>query len=213
MNPNQSNWNIVVNGTWNVAIFSPYWIGALFKELFGTENIDIQFLFGPEGPRCLYFAEAISVAPASQKLVVGLTDSQDHTLRNGERIVQRILDTLPHTPVTGLGINFGYTESPVPGHLRSLFDLEDNARLDEESYVFQRTTVDRAIDVEGGTLNVALTMHCKADKLSVALNFHHAVTDAVSARALLEDRTIWCRDAGLRFLETVYQLTSHEVIP
>jgi hypothetical protein len=207
--PVVENWNIVVAGLWNTAIFSPQWIGGRLKELFGYTHISMEFVADQRGTQVTFLTDRFSVIPQPSALVVAMKQIDDESLSWAERLVEDILRTLPHTPVSAFGVNFAFTDETLTPDLVSLFRLSDDERLAGNNYKTKSLSIQRSIQLDDAKLNATLTTS-DDNLLSVLLNFHHDVVKAEEAWTLLSGRTLQYKARGLTFLEHVYGLTEKE---
>ena len=111
MIPKKDNCNIVLAGLWNRAIFTPEWVGRL---LFKQVEVETLISIMPHMPIVYRNTQvAMEVAPA----VVAFRPRtlNDECLRASENMAYKVLDTLRDTPLMGVGVNFGFTDSdPAP---------------------------------------------------------------------------------------------------
>lgn len=209
MRPVVENWNIVVTGLWNTAIFSPQWVGERLKELFGISHINLEFVTDARGTQVKFSTERFTLVPQAAGLIVAMKQIDNECLEWGERLVSNILQTLPHTPVNAFGVNFAFIEEELSSDLGSLFRLSDDIRLADHNYETVSLSIRRSLRLEYGRLNAMLTM-TDGQPLSVRLNFHHDVPNAETARTRLTNSTLSYKAYGLTFLENVYGLTMEE---
>ena len=52
-----------------------------------------------------------------------------------------MLRELPHTPIAGVGVNFGFIEAVPEAAMLRHFDLVDNAALGQADYAVAETTL------------------------------------------------------------------------
>ncbi len=105
----RDHWTIVILGKWNTAIFSPEWLA---QNVFQTQEIGLEFGMVPGMPRRIT-ANKVTLIPTQSSLILAPADLDDSTLLRMEQIACTILDLLTHTPVTNVGINFGYRIAPA----------------------------------------------------------------------------------------------------
>ncbi|MEW6347825.1 MAG: hypothetical protein AB1646_02075 [Thermodesulfobacteriota bacterium] len=197
-------------GLWNVAIFSPRWMGAQLKELFGLPRMDVSFITDERGPQVRYGTERFEVFPQASGLIVAMKRIDDESLQDAERLVAHILKTLSHTPISAFGVNFALQNDEISPDLASFFRLDDGVRLAENDFRSTKLSIQRSLAVDDAVLNVTLTAPGDRSPLSVHLNFHHDVTCAEEARRSLSGRVLRYKSYGLDFLDRVYGLTMED---
>lgn len=169
-----------MSGQWNPQIFRPGWVG---RRLLDAKEVKLQASF-PSG-RLTFSAHGVSVSPSTSRLVVGVEDTKGATLRRAEQAACRALELLEHTPIQGMGINFGFRVDQPPASLTHLFrKLSDEESFTESGKPVLRTEIHHAIRWEPSILNIRLVQDSD-EKLEIHLNFHHDVDSADSARSAL----------------------------
>jgi hypothetical protein len=194
------NWTIVLNGLWNLRLFGPEWVAA---NLFDNEHLEVELLVRPglHGVRYTSRRNMLQFLPANDRIVVAVRSTSDDMLGNAERLAKAVLTTLPHTPVTGVGINFGFTEpAPSVDQLR-IFEFTDNARLAGLASPVVATEIKRSFPYQGRRLN--LTQSIENTELKVHFNFHADVRDANEAATTLAGVSEK-RQFSYRLLQDVY---------
>lgn len=101
--------NIIVPGAWNTRIFNPMW---LIKNLDLDNNpvfnkkIGIGFNFDERDVKFDFCG--ISLIPTVNTLTLQINDNQDFEEKCNftESVLKKIILTLPHTPIKGIGFNF-----------------------------------------------------------------------------------------------------------
>ncbi len=202
--------NLVVAGTWNVAIFSPQWSGKRFRELDGTETIQVEYATDHGGTRVRYSSEDLILTPLPDRLVVGFKELEDHILTKAEKLVLRILDDLPHTPVSGLGINFSFTEEDPGDELVEIFRSGDREKLAEMRYPILSTGLSHTLKCEPGVLNISLSFDQDQGNVSARLNFHHELSSAQEAPRIFGERALRCQSIAYDILETGYGMRKED---
>ncbi len=207
MKPKLDAWTIVVAGAWNVRVFSPEWVG---KKLFDGKSMTIEVPVGPSIATVRYTVEGISLLPVEDRLIMGILGPDLPSCQRAEGATRRVLGLLPHTPVTALGVNFGF-EDPEPGDpIRSLFMLNDLDPLSNFGCKIKRSSIVRTLETDEGSVNVthALDGDGRAD---IHFNFHHDVVSADEAERLLEGRTVRALMLAQKFMTKVYDCTLEEI--
>ncbi|WP_157212250.1 hypothetical protein [Desulfomonile tiedjei] len=157
------------------------------------------------GTQVNFSTDHFIVNPQPSALIVAMKQIDDKSLLWAEQLVEDLLRTLPHTPVSAFGLNFAFTDEALNSELISLFRLSDADRLAENNYRTTSLSIQRSLQLDDAKLNAMLTM-TEDDSLSVRLNFHHDVANAEEAWTRLTGRTLLYKADGLNFLQNVYGL-------
>src|SRR5262245_44911690 len=101
------DWNVVIVGHWNRAIFSP---DGIAKRLFQLpEGTPVQVLVPLDAVEPYHVRhENVTVIPRSDRLLVQPVQSNVDNLVEAIVIARRALEDLPRTPVFAAGLNLRY---------------------------------------------------------------------------------------------------------
>lgn len=204
MQPINGEYSIVVLGAWNPSIFSPEWIE---KYLIGEEEaVDIQIAFPLDdatAPRKISFKD-ISLFPGRRKMdLIPDVPSKDN-LEYCASVLTKLFDLLPHTPVSGFGINFGFLENNLSQQLSDLFDLSDEISL-IANYIPKSSSIARKIVKEHENYSINLTFSEANGNISVKINFHFDITSTSRGKEVLEANVVEnCFNEALELLNGVY---------
>jgi hypothetical protein len=197
--PNISDWTIVIVGSWNVAILNPDWVA---QEVFEQNQISVEVLFGPGQAGFKLCSEFVQLIPSPDRIILSATSADG--IENAERAATRLLERLPVTPVTSIGVNFGFLE-PEPGSdLLSLFDLKDKGPISDGGWAIQETSILRALKLDDRTLNLRLTHGNHG--VSFHLNFHWNVRSTAEAKTTIEGKVTSLRHEAASILKNIYNL-------
>jgi hypothetical protein len=112
--------NIVCLGKWNKRIFTPPWVSA---NLFGNSEQQIAGVVNPVEVEITYSRGALSLTAKDNALEIKVaTQPTDKDfvakLESASKLLNRALELLPQTPITGVGFNVRYI---VPSNFESNF--------------------------------------------------------------------------------------------
>lgn len=200
MIPKQNNWNIVLAGLWNRAIFTPEWVGRL---LFNQSEVETLISIMPHMP-IIYRNRQVSLEVSSSRLAFRPRTLNDECLIAAEIMAHKVLSTLQDTPLMGVGINFSFTESEPHRDLITLFEIADSVKLADDGWETEERRLARRIRKDGDILNLTLVL--SGDKLDAEFNFHTETSENSVAQSAVENRVIRLRDTALRLLEKTYDL-------
>ncbi|MCX7178655.1 MAG: hypothetical protein NTX56_07750 [Proteobacteria bacterium] len=177
----EDQWTLVIAGAWNPAILSPNWVAKEVLKLAVDSNFQVGMqvaINDPSQPIGFEF-EGIAYAPALNVLMFHLKPELDREKMVGA--AAKILELLPHTPITGIGFNSGFEiECGIDDLLKSFsagtsipdFLTDADAQLVKQGWGATVATKDRLIN---------MTCKLEAGKVSIGFNVHMEVTSALSA--------------------------------
>jgi hypothetical protein len=206
MIPSVDGWSVIVAGQWNPAIFSPEWI---IGRLTQAQEVGIEVAVAPVTAFRFRF-DGLSLRVGARRLMLGFDRADDETLQRVQPVVVRILRDLPHTPVSGVGVNFHYVEREPSADLLRIFDVRDHGALTNAGLARRETTIARRFDDRGLTLNLQLVS--RDEGITFAFNFHAQSNNATDARTFLENHSVASlRDRSLAVLRDAYHLETEAV--
>jgi hypothetical protein len=185
MEPVDDKTTIVIAGSFNPAILSPQWIGKYVLDPPITDEFPVE-VFAPlgPGPATRFNAPGLAYSPSFQGITFHLEGLDSAARQRVCDMAARILNLLPHTPVTGVGFNFGFRDAnPGVEQLRLLSisptfaeALGDGAEVVGRNWLNLATWGEAFVTVQTGI---------RGSEFSLDLNFHHPVKDARGAEAVL----------------------------
>jgi len=202
MKPVVSDWTTVVVGNWNLAILNPTWIAG---EVLEVAEVEVEALIGPSIPDFRYSSGALKILPRPDRIVVSPGSSDDAALERCQAIVLKLLELLPRTPISSVGINFGYIETEPSQELGSIFDLQDNDGISDAALQIRSTSVTRAIEYETWMLNYKISLDPE-HHVAFHFNFHKDIGDAAAAAVEIRDKAVAFKMAAEQMLNAIYDL-------
>jgi hypothetical protein len=207
MIPKIESWTVVIPGAWNSRIFSPEW---MVKNLFeGAEKVQIEISFEPGNVKIRLSTANLVLIPADNKFIIGVKSTEDENLQKAEKVAQNLLNTLPHTPITGFGINFGFEEHNPSEELNSLFVLHDLTKIGTFGGRVSSSEITRKLIIDTNIINVKHSLD-EEGHFGIHLNFHNDANSTEAARDKLSNIIIPCRDITYNLLKEIYNLTLDE---
>jgi hypothetical protein len=201
MTPKENSWSIVVVGYWNRMIFTPKWVG---KEIFKAPSVERLVSMAPVTP-VIYRNDDITIAIGEEKLDVMLRKLNITCMKDAEQKVKDILTSLPHTPISAIGVNFGFIEENREASLLKLFNYQDDPDIAaSDNYEILRRQLTRQLSREGKILN--LTLSFDGSRVEFDANFNHPVDSAQKAREVIDNQTENMYNRLTTLLEKVYKL-------
>lgn len=204
MTPKAESWSVVLVGHWNRMIFTPQWVG---ERLFDQKEVTTRVPLTPELP-VFYLRDDVALGVAFDRLFLKPCQLSRESMEAVENMACSILDKLPHTPLSGVGVNYGFEESNAPDSLNRLFTLEDRVEIDAMGWEAPVISIKRTLSKEGQMLNLSF-VH-RADTTSIEGNFHTDVGSAEAAANALRGRTMGQYDALCELLTRTHGLAVEE---
>jgi hypothetical protein len=194
MTPARDRFTIVIAGAFNPAILVPPWIAKNVLTAPLGENFQVQVHTPITGiaPLPRFTFGGLSFSPSFQNLTFFLEDSDAAGCERVCDAAARILELLPHTPIAGLGWNFGFTDDHPSVQLLQL--LQTSSRV-TDALGAGATTVGQSwanrCNWEAALVTALAEM--KGDAVTLDMNFHYAVESAAAAQAILAQQGVYAR--------------------
>ncbi len=202
MYPKLEAWTVVIVGYWNPRVFTPQWVA---QTLLHEQNITLEFGVINADPSLRFTSPSVLLMPTNNNLQLAAKDTSDATLQRMEEVATRALELLSHTPIAGVGINFGFSVADAPPDVLALFKTSDQNALSEVGYEIVRTDIQRAFQVEDRVMNLTCSFHDGGT--DILLNFHSDAPSTEVAIEKLRGQVLRSRDIALKLLDDVYHLT------
>ena len=194
--------NIVLLGGWNRNIFTPQWVAS---SLGHVDEVGFQLAVDdPNLPFRISFRDYV-LTVRSDRLQLYSTIVSDESLHGTRDLAVRLLEMLPHTPISALGVNFAWRELDPPRSLLPLFTLDDTIPLADAGKIATDTAIKRSFPWKESVLNLTIALSA-AGHVRVEFNFHWAVAGAVDATQHLNQCVSDAGETARTLLRTVYDL-------
>lgn len=204
----EGEFSIVLVGRWNPFIFNPEWIRTHLCE----EQCEVVVAIpvdNPDAPKQISFS-GIKLFPSANKLDVRPEITNVEELARCSEITNKVIQLLPHTPISAVGINFAFLEKNEPELVTNKVVFHDAASIDADEYQLQETLIRRTYEFnDNKKLNLLLSFDGGAGKIN--FNFHHDIENAPMGQSVLQGANIQnLYSKALEFTEKVYGLTLGE---
>jgi hypothetical protein len=193
---------IVLVGSWNVAILNPDWVA---RELFGVDTVEAQILIAEGQTSLKYKVDNVSISPQPSRVIVASLATTDECLQQSECIAARLLERLPVTPVTAIGVNFGYVEEQIPENIAGIFNTHDIALFGQRKLQVKQVNLVRHLAYEDRELRFRLSK-TEQNTLRIHLNYHKVVPSATEGKASILGKSVPFRAASEQLLRELYNL-------
>jgi hypothetical protein len=158
--------SIVILGNWNPRIFTPFWIK---KKLFGLDDSDkIQAFTNFEDQNFGFQYNGITIIPQFHVLEIQINQIETTTFLLAAKMVHKIFELLPQTPIKAMGINIRYNLTSennnslhrkmkeVPNEFKDFKLNQISFKLEKENY-----TINLITEILGDTYVPVLNFHYK----------------------------------------------------
>ena len=198
---------VVIVGDFNPAIFTVLWVARHlhgFEE--GAEVPVIEMVAElPAGVAQFAFIEGVALIVTSSRLEAYVLSQEDQRLEALERVLTRLVQVLPHTPLRGIGCNFQYRAEDSSDRLLALFDspegLEGEFSVTTRGFTVQLELVDALLN---------LSRAQNGATVQFSFNYHHSEHDPEAYIKLLPGLVRRSREHSIRLLASVYGLSEYE---
>jgi hypothetical protein len=135
-----------------------------------------------------YVIDGFSYTIRPDMLMITFEQSDAKRLSNAELIAARLLRTLSHTPITGVGHNFEFRDPQPSANYFNRFTEATRDLLDQmpEGWSAGATTLSVSIKNKDGDVFCNIARTSDAGTIIVKFNFHHPVTSAEQAVKVLD---------------------------
>lgn len=186
MTPILEGWNLTVVGSWNLAIFSPVWLG---REIFQADEIEVKMSLPPQ-ERIHFKSGNLELVVQPNQIVCFPGSFDDDALQDVSSKVLSIVDTLPHTPILGIGINFRYQVSDPDEALIARVNDSDATHFADHEFILRHFQTRRKLsipDEQAWVCNLVIGNEIGSE-ISFDLNFHADVNSASRVTELLGNK-------------------------
>jgi len=197
--------SIVINGAWNIRIFSPEWVAA---NLAPETDVGLAVAVGnPTAPIRLQF-RGIYLRVGAERLVFSPVHLSDQALTTMQDVARTVVTMLPHTPMSAVGINFQYLVEDPPVQLLDVFRFSDNGPLAEFGAEIESAMIRRSTRFREAALNLVLALRADA-AATIEFNNHSEITGGAEALTAINRPILELRDTAIDGLRSLYGLEVH----
>ena len=204
MKPKQDAWTVVIAGCWNRMIFMPKWVS---ENLFDVSEIQKLVPIMPIAP-LIYRTDEISLFVEDQKLVFQARQATMECLQKVESMAVTALDKLPVTPVSAVGVNFGFVEDAPSERLLKLFNFGDDVDIGMLGWEIGTRNLVRQLTRGEAILNLRLSSDSK--EVEIHVNFHEDVASASGAVNSIKGKVVNRYEECKKLIAEVYGLRAEE---
>jgi len=163
---------LVIIGGWNKNIFSVEWVS---RYLLPNEKLEVEIPLNVDGsPRIS--SRRVRIAVLRNRLHFTSLISDDSIYEYIQNLSQKTADYLPHTPVSGFGVNFLF-QSNITDSLQKVLKLIDNDNLEKLGAKIRTTSIRRELELDSKMVNFSIST--EDEKLTFNFNFHFNISNLV----------------------------------
>ena len=201
---------LVILGGWNAHIFNPDWIRRyLFdgkKEKLKADILtELPYGFSPQFVSQRISSKEVRIQLQGNKLSLSPIENKDKYFKKTEEIALLLADYLPHTPVSGFGMNFVFIENSVSEGLNNIVRSKDLSKIEKfgASLIGQQYT--RSLELDSKILN--FTIEQKDKRITFKLNFHTDIRDLAQFKTKISETSVLTmKEKAVEFIVSVYDL-------
>jgi hypothetical protein len=139
------------------------------------------------------------------KLFFAPVRDEDKIFDHIQDLAVQLADYLPHTPVTGYGVNVAFTEEVINKDLLDSIRPRDTRGVEELGVSITDEEYKRTLVLDGNVLNI--TVGIRADKLSLRFNFHTDIQNLAEFKSMITANPIRAsKEKAIEFIAEMYGL-------
>ena len=206
MKLSKPSYTLVIVGGWNKHIFTQDWIKRyLFPEeeftidMLVSQGFNAQFI----SPRIL--SKEVEILFQENRLNFNPVENNNENLDRIQELALQLADYLPHTPVTGYGVNFLFSENEVSDDLINLIRPKDSEKIEQFGGSLTSEQYNRHLMLNGRTLNTIIRLEGRS--VDFDFNFHFNIRDLVEFKAGISETSILeLKQEAAQFITEIYNL-------
>lgn len=173
---------LVVTGSWNTVLFSPKWIKDNLFDSAEPGKIDIKMkIHNDRVVSKLYQIGKIGIEVSTDRLCFIASQNSREQLDRTIELAVKTANLLPHTPISGFGVNLRYTRTTdinLNDDISGLsdYDIAEHSR----KYSFRSKEDDKK------RVNISILRKADSNETSYEFNFHHNVNNIGDLKRYLE---------------------------
>ncbi|MCE3006465.1 MAG: hypothetical protein LW853_06505 [Rickettsiales bacterium] len=201
---------IVLVAQFNPAIFQPAWIARHLFDKSEGEDMPIMEMIAQSGNHIVKFSffegVALNVVPDRTELFA--IDGKPQTFEKLEEILLKMLDVLPHTPVSAIGCNLTYVDDNPSRELAELFETREALEGEGKLNLRQSGVQIQRDGAEVLNFNRVMT----EQNVQFTFNYHRPETEISCYKDFVPGMTDRSIAHSKTLLNSYYKYDSHEVV-
>lgn len=180
---------LVIAGAWNSAIVTPEWIQKYGLKKAAGQEVPFQAVVPVGAGMFFEFPkfkfDGISIVVRPDAMILSQSDVSEEQMDGIETVAANTVGELKHTPVGGVGHNFGFCDEAPGVQFLETFTNSQNDLVGAAPDGWNVTSTVLVTTLTYGDTQVNLQRSVVAGKLNVKFNFHHTVLDGAGALKVL----------------------------
>lgn len=204
------DWNVVVAGRWNTALFTPAAISRRVFHLPESTPVEVLVVLDDvQMPRVKH--DEITIAPSVGNLVVSPDRCTFDQLARAMNIAKEAIAELPNTPYSAVGFNLRYRADEMPQALAQRFSGDLDRRFSDHGFDITGRMLNRSLKFEEGRLLVQV-LDDPEGKSELLMNFERRSRDAAKLQEWLSTPVERVSEAATKVLTQVLQLEDEDYV-
>jgi hypothetical protein len=202
---------VVLAGTWNPAIFKPGWIARhVFDMPAGVEFMmnAVQLVADGEQKLVIYIND-VGFSVSTNRLEMFPTSAAESAFDAAESATAKIVELLPHTPISAYGINFRLLEEAPSADLLKMIRSYD--ALEERGLDVVKETLTSAINLEP-KVQLMVQRQKEGTSLIFDFNFHRSGVDVDTFASTIRGEIEARLKRAVSIMREIYGLSKYEVL-
>jgi len=204
------DWNVVVLGRWNPALFTPAGISTRIFGLPEGTPIEVYVSIDDVAPPRVKHG-GITVSASFAQLNVAIDRCSFAELDRARATASAAIEQLPRTPVTACGFNLRFKADALPAPLAQRFSQDLDQRFSDLEYQILGRQLHRRLAFQNGRLLVMVTAE-PDESAEVLFNFEMLSKDQSILREWLAVPIDTIKEAISRILRDALQLTEADYV-
>lgn len=201
---------VVLVAQFNPAIFQPAWIARHLFDKKEGEEMPVMEMIAQSGTHLiqLSFFEGVALGVSSDRTDIFAIDGKPETLANLEKVLLKMLDVLPHTPLSAIGCNLTYVDDDPQPAVTALFETQE-ALEGEGKLNLRQSGVQLQMD-DSQVLNFSRAM--TEQSVRYMFNYHRPEANLNSYKDFVPGIITRALEHSAALLKAYYGYEGHEVI-
>ena len=201
---------IVLIADFNPAIFKTPWIAKHLFERQEGEEIPVLEASIQAGSAFfqLNFIEGVAVNVSSSRTELFALNAGPETLERVETVLLKMLEVLPHTPLSAIGCNLTYVDDAPSDEINDLFQTPEG--FEAEGVLNKRQSGVQLQLADGSVLNFSRTL--STNDARYAFNFHRSETNAERYKDFVPGLIAESLRRSEAILNSLYRYDGHDTL-
>ncbi len=189
-------WSLIMVGSWNPRIFTPQWISN--GRLTDQSEVMVEVAFNDLDLPIRYAFDNITMAVSERHIILSPTSPDNDLMLHLEHTSKIILQDLPHTPLSAIGVNFKFNIEDFDESVVDDFKFFDLDALSDKGYEIHESSIARKMKRNGIDINFGLFRGYQRDDIDLIFNFHKNVVNVEEAVTFIDGKVLdYCKEAEI----------------